>query len=161
MYLRITGKSKKVSREQIRAAVHFYAHELMPSRLVSLLTISVIFKDGLYEKEDIIGKVTCYAWVLPRKFKILLEPKGTRNSILDTLAHELVHLKQYASGELKDYCYRETTKYRGKYFPFPENDDDKAYWKSPWEKEAHGKEIRLRKSFLKYIDKYGLKSYHK
>jgi len=48
----------------------------------------------------------------------------------------MIHVKQYAKGELKDYLRLNSVKWKGKVY-----DDEKIdYWDHPWEKEAHEKE---------------------
>jgi hypothetical protein len=57
--------------------------------------------------------------------------------MLTTLAHELVHVKQYVLGEM------------------PESIDQGDYWDRPWEVEAHGRETGL---FIRWAEKEGLAS---
>jgi len=58
----------------------------------------------------------------------------------------MVHLKQYAKGELKDYARVKSIKWKGQVY-----DEDRIdYWDHPWEIEAYGRERGL------YIRFYGL-----
>ena len=61
------------------------------------------------------------------------------------LAHEMVHLKQLATGELKDKKLK--AKYirvwRGEIY-----EDDISYWDHPWEFEAYGLQDSLVAKFL-------------
>lgn len=153
MYLRITGKSKKISRKQVREAAFFFAGKLMSSRLIKTLEVYITFKDNLWRKEKLIGACEPQDIVTPREFKILIDPNESYKKILEVLAHEFVHIKQYAKGELRDYVYHpDMSKYRGEYYDAPDTDDD-AYWDSPWEIEAYGREQGLRVRFMKHIKK--------
>ena len=67
-------------------------------------------------------------------------------SILETVAHEMIHVKQYNRGDLANCGVRKL--WKGK-------DHTKTkYWKRPWEKEAFAKEKALAK---KFFDKKGMK----
>jgi hypothetical protein len=60
--------------------------------------------------------------------------------IIETLAHEMVHAKQYATGELVDggdHCY-----WQGKKYPEATLGSIDYYF-SPWEVEAYGKQVGL------------------
>ena len=82
-----------------------------------------------------------------RVFVITIDRTLSKRETLLALAHEMVHLKQYAKGELKD-IFRPVrmTKWLGE--SFPENSVD--YWDSPWEWEAYGRERGL---YIKYMSK--------
>ena len=93
----------------------------------------------------------------PRNFKVIIDHhraeyddygrKRTEtewgHNILKTLAHELVHVKQYVMGELKytthGMVYKRTT-----YSP----DNIFDYFETPYEIEAYGREVGLLVNFL-------------
>ena len=64
--------------------------------------------------------------------------------MLTVLAHEMVHVKQYAKGEMKDYIRMKSVKFQGKIY----NDEEMDYWDHPWEIEAHGREKGLYYRFI-------------
>lgn len=70
---------------------------------------------------------------------IELDRRGKgRKPILSVLAHEMVHIKQYATGQMRSF---------GKYVvwegqTYVEETDDQ-YWDSPWELEAFGRQEGL------------------
>ena len=71
----------------------------------------------------------------PRKFLIEIHPGiGVRN-ILETLAHEMVHIKQYINGETDD----QLTVWRGQSV----DSNVIEYWSHPWEIDAYGREVGL------------------
>tara|TARA_B110000503_G_scaffold85316_1_gene129716 strand:+ start:805 stop:993 length:189 start_codon:yes stop_codon:yes gene_type:complete len=57
---------------------------------------------------------------------------------MSTLAHELVHVKQFARGELSDNLQY----WKGK------DCSDTDYWKQPWEKEARRLQKKLMNDFM-------------
>lgn len=61
----------------------------------------------------------------PRQFEIEIKRSLPLREMLTTLAHELVHVKQYVLKEI------------------PSNLDQGDYWNRPWEVEAHGRETGL------------------
>lgn len=73
-----------------------------------------------------------------------------KNLLID-LAHELVHVKQYLNGELRDYVDG-SYKYLGqKYEPIPDGKENiDKYFDSPMEIEAYGRELGL---YVSYINK--------
>lgn len=75
----------------------------------------------------------------PASFEIGLKIASI-HKMLSTLAHEMVHLKQYSLGELKD-SGSDVVKWRGKKFKL--SDQSKGYFFSPWEIEAYGMEYGL------------------
>jgi len=61
--------------------------------------------------------------------------KGMRlRRLLETVAHEMVHVKQYARKELQ-----QDSVWQGKTY----NPEKVDYWDLPWEIEAHGREVGL------------------
>jgi hypothetical protein len=74
---------------------------------------------------------------VPRNFVLVISPKG--EDPIATLAHEMIHVKQFAKGELS-HCL---TYWKGK-----EISEDTEYRKQPWEKEAYAHDIGLYLRFL-------------
>ena len=93
----------------------------------------------------------------PREFKVIvdhhraeIDDYGRKRSdtewghnILKTLAHELVHVKQYVMGELK--CTTHGMVYKRTIYS-PETIFD--YFETPYEIEAYGREVGLLVNFL-------------
>ena len=79
-----------------------------------------------------------------RTFEIEVDRSLPLRKLLTTVAHEMVHVKQYARKELKeDYNWLGKT-----YAP-----TKVSYWDQPWEIEAHGREIGL---FVRWAEKNNL-----
>ena len=70
-----------------------------------------------------------------RTFEIEVDRTQPLRRLLETVAHEMVHVKQYARRELHPSKHT----WCGKTY----NPDKVSYWDLPWEIEAHGREIGL------------------
>lgn len=128
----------------IRLAANFFANILMSSRIVEKLEIQINIINTLDNKQKILGSVGPSADAderYPREFVIDLERQKKLKSIVKCLAHEMVHVKQYAKGELRFHNRNDLVTFQKKMY----KDDD--YWLSPWEIEAYGYEICLFQKF--------------
>ena len=148
MYIRTSGKPSKISISLCKKAARFYAEILLGSRLSKSINLLLEFKE-LDSKSNFIGFCS---WedinVSPKEFTITLSKKlGKRHTLL-ALAHEMVHVKQYAKNELKDYL-SESNKVRWRGEKFDANEVD--YWDQPWEIEAYGRELGLYARFKKNL----------
>ena len=127
-------------------ATHFYASRLMSDRLSNTLEINVNVIKDFYTKNKILGEAFPKDDVLGlpsnKQFVINLEWNNKLGkSVLQCLAHEMVHVKQYAKGELK---FHE----RGNLVTFQrEQYQGDEYWESLWEIEAYGREVGLYQKF--------------
>lgn len=81
----------------------------------------------------------------PREFNIELNKGIKLRRLLETLAHELVHAKQFARGELYQSTITAKSRWHGKWIA-----RDPNYWDCPWEIEAHGREAGL---FIQWCEK--------
>jgi hypothetical protein len=128
----------------IKFAADFYANALMSPRIVKNLNITINIVDGLNKKQRFLGlagpKDTADERY-PREFVIDLDRQKKLKSILQVLAHEMTHVKQYAKGELKYHDRNNLVTFNKEKY----TDDD--YWMSPWEIEACGYEICLYQKF--------------
>jgi hypothetical protein len=107
----------------------------------SKIEVTIVLRDDLYEKEKQYGNCiwedTHYR---PNEFTIQLDTTQNRGLLLNSLAHELVHVKQWAKGEMFEMQrQRKLFKYNGRLY----NQDKINYWDQPWEIEAHGRAIGL------------------
>lgn len=135
MVVSVTGSSKS-KREMAEDIAHFSLGILAP-RLGAKLEIDIVLINNLRNKEGIAGDCT---WedrsYRPREFTIRIDSSQSKQELLETIAHEMVHVKQFARGELKDTNSLHISKWNDK-----EVDDIKTnYYDLPWEIEAHGRE---------------------
>lgn len=127
-----------------QASLHF-ADTLMDQKLVDKLTINI----ELVARCDDDDLGYCQPVALygrkrknPREFEVVIK-KGKTDTMLRTLAHEFVHVKQFAMNELV-YKGTAVTCWKNRLF----HDSRTDYWKCPWEKEARDMEDILYESFI-------------
>jgi hypothetical protein len=142
MFLSTKGKPANAPLQLCKKALKWYGLKLLGTRLYNIVTINLIFT-----KEDMGSDIYAYCdWNdsnhRAREFTIAVRPDLSKKQTLLALAHEMVHVKQYARGELKDYLRTNRCKWKGEYY-----DEDMWYWELPWEIEAHGREKGLYISF--------------
>lgn len=144
MYLKTSGRPSRVPIKLCKEAVKWYGRQLLGRRLYHNVDIEVEFNNTDLE-EDV------YAYCdwndsnyKARDFTITIRRDLGKKQMLLALAHEMVHVKQYAKGELYDLLRTRKCKWRGEIF----ESQDVSYWNLPWEKEAHSEEKRLYQEFL-------------
>lgn len=148
MRIHTRGSTKK-TKQLAKDIVSFCAEKLMSKRLAETLYIRIEFhKDPLdgnnefdgdcyYEDDDTLGR--------PKEYVIRVNNNLSLSKKLRTLCHEMVHVKQYATGEMK--CMSRParfTKFQGMLYP-----EELDYWDSPWEIEAFGREPGL---YSRWVD---------
>jgi len=139
MHLKILNCPDREFKPFIKDAVNYFASELITNKRIRNNCHLTIRFDAKLENYGTAFVEECNSKNQPRVFKIELHPGiGVRN-IFSTLAHEMVHVKQYVEGELNDSM----TSWRGKKV----NSDDIEYWSQPWEMDALGREQGLLTKF--------------
>ena len=140
MRISITGKQHKVDHQLIRKALQWYARDLIPD-LTAQIKIELHIVNNLIRDADMDAAVTWIAEpVKPRRFEIHLDSRLSVKRCFEILAHEMVHVKQFARGELVDNPGGKTAKWQGKRVTIR---DDDGYWTQPWEIEAYGRQPGL------------------
>ena len=143
MYLTITGQADKVTEQQISNAVHFYAEYLMSDRLLKNLEIEIVLEKNLIMNEGDQAYCVDISTSGPaRDFEITVDAGMSKRALLIAIAHEMVHVKQYAKGELKYLSSKKLQRFQGKVY-----NPDHMYWERPWEIEAFGRELGLYNMF--------------
>lgn len=135
MQIQLHNVPKKLKPVEIKSALEFYANVLMKKNLHKNIMLRVCFNN---EGEN----TTCWEDdnVKPREFTINICSKMGYQNIFLTLAHEMVHVKQYAMGELRDVMRGPTPQ---RWLNAPIDSDNIEYWDLPWEIEAYGREKGL------------------
>lgn len=122
----VTGGSAS-QRKYVSSIANFCVTMLMPR----MKTLDVNIK--LKKLKDAYGY--CLETTDKRTFEIEVDRTLKLRTLLETVAHEMVHVKQYARRELhpvhNTWC--------GKMI----NPKKTSYWDLPWEIEAHGRECGL------------------
>jgi len=143
-------------------AIDFCIQKFIP-RLNNKISVRVIGYDTLLEKEGVYGDCDFeqYNNSPPRDFKIRIDTSVDAETFLSTIMHEMVHLKQYAKGEMKQLYSIKRLTYRWNGDRICAEDLD--YYDLPWEVEAHGREDGLAHQFLKsnpYWNKFMMGAAH-
>jgi hypothetical protein len=121
----IGGKPNQ--RKYVESITEFCIKTLMPRMRTLDITIKLKTLKGAYGY--------CLETDTNRTFEIEVHRDLKLRTLLETVAHEMVHVKQYARRELhpvhNTWC--------GKTY----NPEKVSYWDLPWEIEAHGRETGL------------------
>lgn len=141
MIVEIHGASEE-QKEIITDLSNFAMKKMMP-RAWADLYLFVEIDSELFDREGTLGDCT---WEgsskSPRDFIIRLDGNLPKDELLLTLAHELVHVKQYAKNELKQFCNLRGYRFKNDLYPL-----DYAYSLRPWEIEASVLESTLVESW--------------
>ena len=82
-----------------------------------------------------------------REFTVSLDKDLSRSAIVETMAHEIVHVFQFATDKLR-YTANGHYRWKGKFL-----DGDTPYMERPWEGEAHELEEELVRHWYHYRKK--------
>ena len=149
MLLHIKG-SNQYNRKLVSRATWWYVEKLMGKRLMGGLEIDINLRKNLITKEDCEGTAT---WEdessRPKEFTIELDVTYSIRDALITLAHEMVHVKQWAKGEMYEYVKPGLVRFHKTKFDI----DNIDYWDYPWEVEAFGKQLGL---FIRFCEDAGI-----
>lgn len=143
------GGSNIATRKLVEIATWWYAEKLMGKRLMSNLEITIKLKNGLSDKTEGTAIWEDIENPLHRLFTITLDKNVKIRNLLITLAHEMVHVKQWARGEMYEYSKLGMVRFHKTKF----NMEDINYWDYPWEIEAYGKQLGL---FVRFCESVGL-----
>lgn len=131
-------------RKVIKMATVFYANQLMSPKLCKSLEIKINIHHDYKHQTGFLGDVVPLdegETRRPKEFEINLDRQHVLKKILISLAHEIVHIKQYAKCELKFHDTKDVVTFQKKKYT------DDSYWDSPWEIEAYGREPGLWQKF--------------
>lgn len=127
---------KPYQRKYVESIAEFCIETLMPR----MQTLDITIK--LTTLKDAMGY--CCELGTNREFEIEANRNLTLRKLLETIAHEMVHVKQYARRELhpvnNTWCGKTV------------NPKKTSYWDLPWEIEAHGRELGL---FVRWCELHG------
>jgi hypothetical protein len=146
MHIELFGSHKTITNSLVKLSLEFYAEQLISKRLRSAISLRVFFKTGMLKATGL--EASCM-WedrnIRAREFMFQVDMALSKRKLFLSLAHEMVHVKQYATGQMKHYLrHRPDISWLGKFV-----DDTKVpYDKLPWEQEAWNLETSLYKQFL-------------
>ena len=145
MFLRILGCPDKRFKSYVREAAEFFGQTLITNkRLYDNINLTIKFN----KKLDFYGYSSVEGfndnWK-PREFMIQIRDGLGVEDVFETLAHEMVHVKQFAKGETNASLSR----WHGAVI----DPDAIEYYYQPWEIEAYGREEGL---YMKFMVKHEL-----
>ena len=148
MVINITGGNKTI-RSLTKSLVEYCADKL---KLNDTILLDIEFSRTLYKEDGILGEVDFDDNNhRPKEFTMTVDSTVSKRRIMETIAHEMVHVKQYAKGELVDLSRCGSTRWQNNLIDSATN-----YWDLPWEIEAHGKELGL---FIRWAEENKLCKY--
>lgn len=149
MYIKLIG-GKQYQKDYAESIIRFCANMLMSNRLSQKLEITCYLEKNLMQKSGNTGECS---WeddnIRPKEFEIKVDSSLKLRPLLTTIAHEMVHVKQFAKGEMKDLLSVQKISWQGTKY----SNDDINYWDRPWEIEAHGREVGL---FIRWAEENNL-----
>jgi Zn-dependent peptidase ImmA (M78 family) len=144
MHIKVRKNNDKISADEIKYATKWFAEMLMSPKMIK--TIDILIANN--NDDGLKGSTECYddGCRTPRTFTIRIDSNLSRKNQLLTLAHEMVHVKQFANGEMKDHRRNPDVVRWNKQSV---NCEQTEYWDLPWEIEAYGREYGL---YIRYTD---------
>jgi len=136
MEIKIFGKNEIVSKEEMRYMLNFFGDILLGKRLARNIYLEVENND-LDDNEMGYCHYTDFEYRKHREFVIELNRNLPYYEQVETLAHEMVHLKQFARNEWKMYEQDGLYSWMGRRIYVPDDKFSERYRKLPWEKEAY------------------------
>ena len=149
MIVNVFGAGKQRSAD-LEEAARFFANLLMDPRMVRNLEIDVEVEPGL----DVMGECVNEDDTKNSRYFTIRLSRNHSDDIIKTLAHEMVHVKQYAKNELGKQLrvsrggLKITTQWQGNDWN-PKRKED-AYFDAPWEIEAYGREVGLYAKWIQH-----------
>ena len=143
MYVKFRN-TKLVSKDDLalmRDLSTFILEKFFQKKNLQTFDIVVNIKESYLEKYGFFGD--CMSEdpsARPKWFSVNIDANQKRPVLLNTLAHELVHVKQWAKGEMYEYSSKPN---HVRFHKEIINTDNTDYWDHPWEIEAHGRAIGL------------------
>lgn len=137
MKINFTNRTKLNLRKVLTSAAQFYLNKLEVSeKIQNNLVINVFVRKG---PDRGACYANCFPKRLPTEFDIELQPCDL-SEMLSSFAHEMIHVKQFATGELR--MFPKCSKWKDQIWEAG-NDELDNYYDSPWEIEAYGREEGL------------------
>ena len=128
----------KFNKQQIMA-IYYFANRLLSKQILRNVEIRVSFKKNLGFAHGMVLVEDYNLSNKPRSFIIEINKNDCAEEILKTLAHEMVHIKQYVKGELDEG----QTVWRGQKI-----ESELEYDEQPWEIEAYDLGDKLYDEFI-------------
>lgn len=180
MIIKVRGAKNKKLVKWLKLAAQFYCDELMPDDLSRSLLLNIKIQPNTshfrYKADCMWDDFTPPPSPTEFNIRIVKEQDGDEHFYFKSLAHEMVHVKQFATNQLDGiYGKGNTHEWNGPSFNIPSkrypkeekrkghtihgydtkvilDADDKDYYFQPWEIEAYGLEVGL---IAYFVEEYG------
>ena len=146
MEINVDGASNKLENYTINA-VKFVMSKFFNLDELEDISVEVNFTDDCDNEGGCAGDINDGDFLIEVKKDLPMREK------MITLMHELVHMKQHISLEMKYDISNDETTWQDKKFLNCYID----YWDRPWEIEAHGRQLGL---FIRWVEDMG-EGHHK
>lgn len=135
MNIETRGRFKNLCKNEAKFAAIFFAQYLMGTKMAKSIDLELIFENMTDVADGYCHPHECGR--NPRMFEVSVNSNLQRHKQLQVLAHEMVHVKQYAKNELKSDD-ASSASFAGKDYKITSSIED--YLNYPWEIEAFGRE---------------------
>lgn len=125
-------------------ALNFFADALLSKQMQKHIQLRFSFRKSIKDYQGMVYVDDFNLQKKLRQFVVVINKNDTEEQQLITMAHELVHVKQFAYGEMDIGL----TRWRGK--PVKE---DVPYLDQPWEVEADNLSLKLVEEFNYIMEK--------
>ena len=150
------GTGEKYINELVyRHLINFTLEQLISKNLKNKLKLYVYFRKKYSFDKDTVGYLQTYAQTktVPVRFaKMYIRTDMSFLNIIETITHELVHLKQYATGQLSKRIWKSDNRV---HYRWEKKDigvqSDIEYKNRPYEIEAFKKQFPLVDKWTDYI----------
>ncbi len=142
------GARKTQKQRAVEFALKFFEREL--NLTSSKLRLAVMTDAGIAQENEVHGSTAAQVFFEGNTGILMYNPRLPFNKILECIAHEMVHVKQHARGQIVRkvsrngrtvtyWCGRRVDTSRVHYFDLP------------WEREAYGRERVLFNALIKAL----------
>ncbi len=136
----IKSRRKSEKTELLEKAVPFFL-EYFPGDIFKESTFEINLISGSLEDSD--SRADCYFHSEDNLIEINIDLSFSKYSLVRSLAHEMVHAKQYVLKELVDIDY-DRFKWKKRTYKYDEID----YWDREYEMEAYARECAMMYKFI-------------
>jgi len=151
MKVKVLKRGGVDNRQEVERIVRFMASKLMSTRMANTLSIRVEMRASKL-KGTMLGCVVHnasgdYSWKNRKDYRIVVRRDLDTPKLAEVIAHEMVHVKQYAQRELRKR-YHSTEKAWRQFWMGQEVPRSTPYLDLPWEIEARKMESALKYKYL-------------
>jgi len=144
----VIGCRNRQFTKEVKHAAAFMLEQELGKRLFSNVFVRVDVVSGLLQSDGVYGDVQWdddENFMRPREYTIRIHREhDSSKEFYSTLAHEIIHVRQWAKNEMYEFQRGSGTRFRGKIYDSDNMHEDDY----PWEKEAYAKQQKLCDSYL-------------